>query len=53
MATPAERFVPGPVEQWLSEPNGGEEFAYALFAASLRGGGYSGTRLPRPDHSIR
>ena len=37
---------------WLSEPNGGEELAYALLAATCAGGHHR-TRLPRPDHSIR
>jgi hypothetical protein len=37
---------------WLSEPNGGEELAYASHC-ELFGGGHHRTCLPRPDHSIR
>jgi hypothetical protein len=38
---------------WLSEPNGGGEFAYALLAASCAAEVTTEHVYPRPDHSIR
>jgi hypothetical protein len=38
---------------WLSEPNGGEELAYVLLAASCSAKAHNGTGLSCPDHVPR